>query len=112
MGNKGSRLTTDVSDAADAFVARVATVGEVTHRKMFGGVGIFESGTMFALVDSAGSVCLRVSPETEAAFVAGGSRKHGKMPYYSLPADVLSDHDALLQWTRTAIDVAHAAKAG
>ncbi len=54
MGQKGAKLTPEATALADTLVDKLATLGDVSSRKMFGGYGIFESGSMFALVTSDG----------------------------------------------------------
>ena len=110
MGKKGAKLTGDAEAAAQAFVARVGSIGDVSSKKMFGGVGVFESGTMFGIVDSAGHLFLRSGPSNEALFEEHGSARHGKMPYLSIPAAVLSDDATLVEWASLAAQAAHAAK--
>ena len=77
---------------------------------MFGGYGVFESGVMFVLVDSAGVAHLRADDSTRARFEAVRAAKHGKMPYWSIPEPILGDHDQLLVWAGEALEVARAAK--
>lgn len=107
--NKGAKLTQATTDRAEALVDDLAPLGDVSLRKMFGGYGVFESGVMFALVDSNGVPHLRAVAETEPRYVAAGSTKHG-MPYWSIPEPVLADEAALLEWAAEALDVARAAK--
>jgi hypothetical protein len=57
MGTKGAELTNAASTSADRLQADLSGLGEISIRKMFGGYGVFESGTMFALVDV--SICTR-----------------------------------------------------
>lgn len=56
MGRKGAKLTDGAIEAAESLVAELDPLGEVSSRRMFGGLGIY---------------C--------------GSG-HGKMPYVSVPA--------------------------
>lgn len=81
-------------------------LGDVTAKKMFGGFGIFESGVMFALVDSEGVAFLRLGDGNADRFDA----RHRKMPYGRVPEDVLSDTDRLLTWAEESLQVARAAK--
>ena len=110
MGEKGARLTGEATAVAEGLVDDLASLGEVTTKKMFGGHGVFESGVMFVLVDSAGTACLRADDSTKARFEAVGGEKHGKMPYWSVPANVMADDAQLLDWAREALAVARAAK--
>lgn len=87
-------------------------VGDLSSRSMFGGFGLFESGTMFAIVDSGGRLYFRVDSDTQVRYEDAGSQKHKPMPYFEVPVDVLDDDPRLLEWAREAADVAHAAKSG
>ena len=60
MGEKGARQSDQAAETAQGLVDDLLSLGEVTSKKMFGGFGIFESGLMFALVDSEGSAVSRV----------------------------------------------------
>lgn len=98
MGEKGDKKTSAAYAAGEMFVDRVRPLGEVTSKKMFGGVGIFIEGNMFALVNPAGDVFLKVDDSNRGQFEAAGTESHGRMPYYVIPAAVLADDDRLLAW--------------
>ena len=67
-------------------------------------------GLMFALVDSSGMVFFKVDQSNRQQYLDAGSSKHGRMPYYQVPAQVLeNDHD-LREWATTSLSVARAAK--
>ena len=76
---------------------------------MFGGYGVFEGGKMFALVDAKGRVFMKAVDENRGRFTAMGAEKHGRMPYYQIPAEVLADEATLLEWTAEAIKLSKAA---
>lgn len=73
---------------------------------MFGGYGIFESGSMFALVNSAGIAHLKVEDLNIAKFEKAGSERHGRMPYYVIPPKVLKNTRSLRSWASLALVVA------
>ena len=110
MGTKGERLTGDATASAEHLAEALASLGDVTTRKMFGGYGISEEGVMFGLIDSAGIPHLRVDESTEPDFEAAGSTRHSRMPYWSIPPDVLAEPEALLEWGSRALEVARRAK--
>ncbi|KAA3647163.1 MAG: competence protein TfoX [Chloroflexi bacterium] len=110
MGKKGAKLTPQADDMAVEIVNSLSSVGDVSSRKMFGGYGIFESGSMFALIDSAGQVFFKADDSNLAQFEAAGSEKHVRMPYYAVPANVLEDVDAVREWATTSIEIAHSSK--
>ena len=89
--------------------------GEITHRKMFGGVGIYVDGIFCAIVGSSSRFYLRVGPHNIDDFTAEGMLKFpggkGKgMPYYEVPGHVVEDSEILAVWARKARDEAIAAK--
>ena len=110
MGKKGARLTGDAEAAATELIDRIASTGDVSSKKMFGGVGIFEGGTMFGIVDSKGGVFLRSDDDNAEMFETAGSERHGKMPYYSVPDSVLADRGTLTEWAASAIAASRRAR--
>ena len=110
MGQKGAKLTQKATETCQLFVKELANVGEITSRKMFGGYGIFESGAMFALVNSDGALHLKANDSNIGRFEEAGSGRHGKMPYYEVPVRVLNDRTLLCEWTKVSIEIAHSDK--
>lgn len=110
MGTRGAKLTQEAESTAERLVDAFGDLGEVSRRKMFGGVGIFEDGTMFGIVDSAGGAFLRADDRSVSMFTSAGSERHGRMPYYSIPEAVLGDRDTLLEWAREAIAASRRSK--
>ena len=110
MGNRGARKTTEAATTATEMLETLRPVGAVTSHSMFGGFGLFESGTMFALVDPGGRLFFRVDSTTQERYENAGSQKHNPMPYFEVPVDVLDDDSQLFEWARQAAQVAHAAK--
>ena len=96
---------------------RLAPLGEVRSRRMFGGAGIFHGGQMFALIADE-QLYFKVDASNRADYEAAGSgpfvyaAANGRqtvMSYWQVPDDVLEGADALLTWARKAIAVALAA---
>jgi DNA transformation protein len=84
----------------------------VTGRAMFGGLGIYSDGRIFALVDD-DVLYLKVDDATRADFEAAGMgpfRPFGPegevMQYWQLPEGILDDAEALAPWATKAIAVA------
>lgn len=102
--------TNPATEIVEQFAGRIMPLGEIAHKKMFGGYGVFESETMFALVTKEGGVYLKVSETNLARFERAGANKHSRMPYYQIPDQVLEDDSELLEWTQEAIEVSKAAK--
>ena len=100
---------------SDEFVAYVqdqfSAWGEVTSRKMFGGVSLYRDGVMFGLI--ADDVAyLKVDDSNRADFEKAGSSpfkpypdKPGVMPYYEIPPDVLEQPEELARWAERALAV-------
>lgn len=107
MGLKGARYSEQVGEFAAELVEELDSLGAVSWRKMFGGAGVFVDGSMFALIDSDARLHLKVDDSNRAQFEAAGSEKHGRMPYYSVPADVLEDDAVLLEWARGSAAIAN-----
>lgn len=88
----------------------LAPVGDVNSRPMLGGYGIFESGTMFGLIDSEGRMFFRVSGNTKERYENAGSQQHRPMPYFEVPVDVLDDDVQLIEWAVEAVEASRSAK--
>ena len=97
----------------DLLVELFEPVGGVSFRKMFGGIGIFRQGIMFALV--ADSVLfLKVDKQTENSFKVRGLEaftymKNGKefnMSYYQAPEEVLEEGEEMSYWANMAYSAA------
>jgi DNA transformation protein and related proteins len=87
--------------------------GPVSVRRMFGGVGVYAEGTMFALV-AYGELYLKADEETIPAFRAAGvgpfvyeaKGRRAVMSYWRLPDRLLDEPDELAEWARAALRVA------
>jgi len=97
---------------------RLATVGSVTARRMFGGVGIYTGATFFALIDD-DTLYFKVDNRNRPEFEAEGMtpfRPFGEdsyaMKYYSVPEHVIEDDQLLREWTVRALAAATKRKAG
>jgi DNA transformation protein len=93
--------------------------GPITVRRMFSGAGLFRGGLMFALI-ARDTLHFKVGEANRAAYVAAGAkpftyRRLGGdallTSYYEVPAAVLEDSDALVEWARGAYAAALAANA-
>ena len=96
---------------------RLQSLGDVTGKAMFGGYGFWESGDMFALIDSAGRFHLKADERTVDRYLKAGAeqftphmagRPPTAMPYWTVPAAVLRSDAKLLAWAEEAVDVGHA----
>jgi DNA transformation protein len=111
MGQKGAKLTQEATEASEKLVQKLAGLGNVSYRKMFGGYGIFESEAMFALITSKGIIHFKVDPSNRKRFEDAGADQHSKMPYFEVPPSVLKDEQKLLEWAKDSINIARASKA-
>ena len=110
MGKKGAKLRQERADVCQQVVQALLPLGDVGSRKMFGGYGIFESGAMFALVDSQGSVFLKVDDSNRSRFDQAEAKQHGKMPYFEASPEIVADAQSLRDWAKVSIEIAHAGK--
>jgi DNA transformation protein len=106
-----------ITDSFLQFVLeQLEPVGEITSKRMFGGVGVYSRDLFFALLDN-DVLYLKVNDTNRADFEAAGSRPFqpygpgtGSMQYYEVPVRVLEDADELARWSAKAIAVARAKK--
>ena len=101
------------SEAFETFVLdQLSDLGDVTARKMFGGVGLYCDGYFFGII-ARDEVYLKVDDHTRATFEGAGSHpfkpyadRPMTMQYYSVPVDVLESAPELVAWARKAVGVA------
>ena len=94
----------------DFVIGNLGPLGDVKARAMFGGYGIFESETMFALM-AGSALFFKVDDSNLAGYEQASSARYGKMPYYRVPDDVMNDANALREWARAEITVGQRAPA-
>lgn len=102
---------------ADMSFARelLSDIPDLTTRRMFGGMGIYSEGTIFALMMSNGRLMLKAAKGPFANRMAdlGGeewtyTRKDGKetsMPYWTLPDAYLDDPEEACALAREALNL-------
>jgi DNA transformation protein len=95
---------------------QLAAVRPVRTRRMFGGIGVYADDLFFALMDD-DVVYFKVDEATRIDFEAAGSHPFRPFEgaaemngYWSVPADVLEDTDALAAWVAKSVAVAARAK--
>ncbi len=104
-----------VSDAQIAMVEDLFhDIGPLTTRKMFGGLGIYANGTIFAILMSDGVLKLKGAGAMADVFDAegwtrwtyqrDGAQTVTAMPYWSLPESLLDDPEQASHWARRALD--------
>lgn len=95
-------------------------MGHVTLRHFFGGAGVYQEGTMFAMITD-GTIYLKVDATLKADLAVEGSGpflwtprsgpKAGQtleLGYWRLPETALDDPDEAAQWGRPALSAAEA----
>jgi DNA transformation protein len=101
-------------DAAGHFRDLFAPLDNVVFRRMFGGLGIFRDGVMFALVDD-GVLYMKADEVTASAYAAEGSGQfifagmRGRavpMPYWRVPDRLLDEPQEFAAWALRAFAVA------
>ncbi|HET8932337.1 MAG TPA: TfoX/Sxy family protein [Polyangiales bacterium] len=100
-----------VTDSFREFlVDQLAGLGEVTIKRMFGGLGLYRQGLFFGIVDD-DTLFFRVDDQTRGDFTSREMppfqpvrREPNKrsLNYYQCPADVLDDADELVAWAQRA----------
>ena len=105
--------------AGDEIAELFSSFGVVDVRAMFGGVGIYAEGVMFALAHD-GVLYLKADRQSRPAFeregqgaftYAGRNGKRVALSYWRVPARLYDDPDELARWAKVALDVAQRANA-
>lgn len=105
MGIKGDKMMNDSVLSAELIVKNLEAIEGITSKKMFGGHGIFHEGKMFGMVDSKGGVFFKADADTQDNYLSRGAQKHSKMPYFSIPEEVLNNIDELVNWANQSISI-------
>jgi DNA transformation protein and related proteins len=102
---------------ADFVVEQLDGCGDISTKRMFGGVGVYCEDVFFAIIDD-DILYLKVDDTTRKDFEREGCgpfRPYGDdretMGYYDVPVSILEDAGELVKWSRRAIAVAAAARA-
>lgn len=90
---------------------QLSEFGAFEIKRMFGGVGIFREGKMFAKIGG-DTLRLKVDESNKKQFEERGmkpffsEKKKKGMPYWEVPPDVLEDRSTLAQWARQSFEIA------
>ena len=92
---------------------QLAGLGEVSSRRMFGGVGLYRGGQFFALIDD-DTLYFKVDDRNRGGYLARGmapfrpyrDRPDRSMSYFQVPVDVIEDAEQLTAWAWTAVRAA------
>jgi DNA transformation protein len=100
----------------DYILGQISSLGNVTYKRMFGGIGLFQAGTFFALIDD-DLLYFKVDDITRDDYTTVEMeqfRPFGDqglaMPYYEVPESVLTDTEGLRDWALNPVDVVLRAK--
>jgi DNA transformation protein len=102
-----------VSDADIAFARELFEgVSDITTRKMMGGLCLYSSGTIFAIIHGDGKIYLKGKGDfiskledlgaTQWTYQRDGGKVTG-MPYWTLPETALDDPDTACEFAREAL---------
>jgi DNA transformation protein len=104
-----------VSPAFREFIEDVLSpLGHVTARRMFGGLGLFYRGVMFALI-AREVTYFKVDETNRGAFEEAGSgpfsyqrgkKAHALTSYWRVPDEVMDEPEEILAWARRSVDAA------
>ncbi len=88
-------------------------LGDITTRKMMGGLAIYHAGTIFALLHSSGQIFLKGAGgygktleelgATRWSYRKSDSGKEVQMPYWTLPDSAADDPDEACALARAAL---------
>lgn len=103
MGNKGDKNTSDSNNTALEIVTQLESIDGISSKKMFGGHGIFCNSKMFCIIDSKGQGFLKVGDSNKSDFEKFGSFKHSRMPYYSIPDNIINNRNDFIDLAKKSI---------
>lgn len=100
--------TTKDQDFLDFVVDQLSGLRSISSRRMFGGIGLYQATTFFAIIDE-GRLYFVTDDATRLGYTERGMAPFQYAPgkfiatYYEVPVDVLEDSDALNEWARAAV---------
>jgi DNA transformation protein len=95
-------------DFLEFVLDQLSGVKSITPRRMFGGIGLYQATTFFAIIDE-GRLYFVTDDATRSAYTERGMKPFQYAPgkfirtYYEVPVDVLEDDGALCDWARAAV---------
>jgi DNA transformation protein and related proteins len=97
-------------------VDQLAPFAKVVTRRMFGGIGLYNDGLFFGLIDD-DTLYFKVDDSNRSDYTGRGCAAFQPLPdiasmsYFSVPEDILEDAEQLATWARKSLRVAAAAAA-
>ena len=98
-------MSQDSNISTAHLLEQLTSIDGVTSKSMFGGHGIFHGGKMFGMVTAKGQRYFKANESTLSNYTDKGSEKHSRMPYYSIPEDIMEDDALLISWAEKAIEI-------
>ena len=104
---------------ADWAVELFSELGEITTRRMMGGLCLYHDGLIFAILHPSEGLLLKATGDLIAEIEAEGGtrwryarpgRKETAMPYWSLPATAQDDPEEASRLARRALELLRAAE--
>ncbi|NNE15994.1 MAG: TfoX/Sxy family protein [Saprospiraceae bacterium] len=99
----------------DYITDQLSVFGNFETKKMFGGIGFFREGKMFAMIGG-DTFRLKVDDDNKQDYIDNGMKPYvskGKkkgMPYWEVPTSVIEDKKALSEWASKSYAAAVKAK--
>src|SRR5215831_4625271 len=85
----------------------------ISHRRLFSGVGLYSGERIFGLVHddtlyfkTDETNCARYQARNMPRFMPPADRPIGPFGYHEVPADIIEDAEALVEWARKSVAVA------
>lgn len=104
------------------FTERLGHLEGFRSRKMFGGASLYSEEVVFCMITKAGIPHFRIGDNNLQDYLDAGQKpfspgdgkgkmkKGGKMPYYTIPEEVMADQIKLEAWAAKAITASKKAK--
>jgi DNA transformation protein len=95
-------------DFLEFVLDQLAELKSVSSRRMFGGIGLYQGDTFFAIIDD-GRLYFVTDAATRAEYESRDMKPFMYAPgkfihtYYEVPVDVLEDDRELCEWARAAV---------
>lgn len=85
-----------------------ALLGQITSRKMMGGLTLYCDGVVFSILDQDATLYLKARGDFADEMATAGSLQFGAesgktMCYWTLPDNAIDDTDAALDWAKRAL---------
>jgi DNA transformation protein len=101
------------NDYLQYVLEQLQALGQVTSRRMFGGVGLYHDGRFFGII-MRDTLYFKVNDGNRDDYESRGmepfrpypDKPHSSMTYYAVPADVLEDAEECVAWGRKAAAIA------